>query len=158
MRKNKIYCVHFVPYSKPIIELVLSGSCQCSGSGALGHWLHCGLWLGSGDCQVFLFGIIIVKQASIDFLTNNICRTLGKVKTTGIEKGTLAAFEDFLCALIRGSYDVTDVLKDNGVISVCQVNRGRVNKKGFISNVAATSVEGSLNCHRPVRCRQAEEA
>ena len=56
---------------------------------------------------------------------------MGKVKTTGIEKGTLAAFEDFLCALIRGSYDVTDVLKDNGVISVCQVNRGRVNKKGF---------------------------
>ena len=49
------------------------------------------------------------------------CRTLGKVKTTGIEKGTLAAFEDFLCALIRGSFDVTDVLKDNGVISVCQV-------------------------------------
>ena len=47
-------------------------------------------------------------------------RTLGKVKTTGIERGTLSAFEDFLCALIRGSFDVTDVLKDNGVISVCQ--------------------------------------
>lgn len=43
----------------------------------------------------------------------------------------MAAFEDFLCALIRGSYDVTDVLKDNGVISVCQVNRGRMNKNGF---------------------------
>ena len=49
-----------------------------------------------------------------------IVRTLGKVKTTGIERGTLSAFEDFLCALIRGSFDVTDVLKDNGVISVCQ--------------------------------------
>ena len=48
-------------------------------------------------------------------------RTLGKVKTTGIERGTLSAFEDFLCALIRGSFDVTDVLKDNGVIIVCQV-------------------------------------
>ena len=56
---------------------------------------------------------------------------MGKVKTTGIEKGTLAAFEDFLCALIRGSYDVTDVLKDNGVISVCQVNRRRMKKNGF---------------------------
>ena len=43
------------------------------------------------------------------------------MKTTGIERGTLSAFEDFLCALIRGSFDVTDVLKDNGVISVCQV-------------------------------------
>ena len=51
----------------------------------------------------------------------HLCRTLGKVKTTGIERGTLSAFEDFLCALIRGSFDVTDVLKDNGVISVCQV-------------------------------------
>ena len=62
----------------------------------------------------------------------NICRTLGKVKTTGIEKGTLAAFEDFLCALIRGSYDVTDVLKDNGVISVCQVNR-RMRRKNLFT-------------------------
>ena len=43
------------------------------------------------------------------------------MKTSGIERGTLSAFEDFLCALIRGSFDVTDVLKDNGVISVCQV-------------------------------------
>ena len=43
------------------------------------------------------------------------------MKTTGIERGTLSAFEDFLCALIRGSFDVTDVLKDNGVITVCQV-------------------------------------
>ena len=60
-----------------------------------------------------------------------ICRTLGKVKTTGIEKGTLAAFEDFLCALIRGSYDVTDVLKDNGVISVCQVNRRMMKNNRF---------------------------
>ena len=73
-------------------------------------------------------------------LMNDICRTLGKVKTTGIEKGTLAAFEDFLCALIRGSYDVTDVLKDNGVISVCQVNR-RMRKKNrfrirFFSNIS----------------------
>jgi len=61
----------------------------------------------------------------IDFIVDSgwaqeIVRTLGKVKTTGIERGTLSAFEDFLCALIRGSFDVTDVLKDNGVISVCQ--------------------------------------
>ena len=48
-------------------------------------------------------------------------RTLGKVRTTGIERGTLSAFEDFLCALIRGSTDVNEVLKDNGVIIVCQV-------------------------------------
>ena len=50
-------------------------------------------------------------------------RTLGKVRTTGIERGTLSAFEDFLCALLRGSLDVNEVLKDNGVISICQVCR-----------------------------------
>jgi len=42
------------------------------------------------------------------------------VRTSGIERGTLSAFEDFLCALVRGSFDVTEVLKDNGVICICQ--------------------------------------
>ena len=32
-----------------------SGSVQCSGSGALGHWLHRGLGLGPGNCQVRYF-------------------------------------------------------------------------------------------------------
>ena len=29
------------------------------------------------------------------------CRTLGKVRTSGVERGTLSAFEDFLCALVK---------------------------------------------------------
>merc|ERR1712073_163614 len=72
-----------------------------------------------------LSNVLGVVPWVIDFIVDSgwaqeIVRTLGKVKTTGIERGTLSAFEDFLCALIRGSFDVTDVLKDNGVISVCQ--------------------------------------
>ena len=30
-------------------------------------------------------------------------RTLGKVRTSGVERGTLSAFEDFLCALVKVS-------------------------------------------------------
>merc|ERR1711976_936282 len=61
----------------------------------------------------------------IDFIVDSgwaqeIVRTLGKVRTTGIERGTLSAFEDFLSAIVRGSADVNEVLKDNGVIAVCQ--------------------------------------
>ena len=88
----------------------------------------------------------------------HLCRTLGKVKTTGIERGTLSAFEDFLCALIRGSFDVTDVLKDNGVISVCQVCvLSRTYEKYFILLFSATPTEGSVNSNCTVRCGQAEE-
>ena len=79
--------------------------------------------------------MIMAGLNKVILLMNNICRTLGKVKTTGIEKGTLAAFEDFLCALIRGSYDVTDVLKDNGVISVCQVNRRMMRKESLYNQI-----------------------
>merc|ERR1712045_797852 len=72
-----------------------------------------------------LSNVLGVVPWVIDFIVDSgwaqeIVRTLGKVRTSGIERGTLSAFEDFLCALIRGSFDVTDVLKDNGVISVCQ--------------------------------------
>jgi len=49
-----------------------------------------------------------------------IVRTLGKVRTSGVERGTLSAFEDFLCALVKGSQDVSEVLKDNGVVQICQ--------------------------------------
>ena len=36
-------------------------------------------------------------------LTSMIARTLGKVRTSGVERGTLSAFEDFLCALVKVS-------------------------------------------------------
>ena len=75
--------------------------------------------MGPGDCEVNIETLQSPLLASYH-QHHLIIRTLGKVKTTGIERGTLSAFEDFLCALIRGSFDVTDVLKDNGVISVCQ--------------------------------------
>merc|ERR1712142_358016 len=72
-----------------------------------------------------LSNVLGVVPWVIDFIVDSgwaqeIVRTLGKVRTTGIERGTLSAFEDFLCALIRGSTDVNEVLKDNGVIVVCQ--------------------------------------
>ena len=51
------------------------------------------------------------------------------MRTSGIERGTLSAFEDFLCALVRGSFDVTEVLKDNGVICICQVMKNSVQLK-----------------------------
>jgi len=72
-----------------------------------------------------LSNVLGVVPWVIDFIVDSgwaqeIVRTLGKVRTTGIERGTLSAFEDFLCALVRGSADVNEVLKDNGVITVCQ--------------------------------------
>ena len=80
------------------------------------------------------------------------------MKTTGIERGTLSAFEDFLCALIRGSFDVTDVLKDNGVISVCQVCvLLRTYEIYLILLFPATPTEGSIDSDCTIRCGQAEE-
>jgi len=72
-----------------------------------------------------LSNVLGVVPWVIDFIVDSgwaqeIVRTLGKVRTSGIERGTLSAFEDFLCALVRGSFDVTEVLKDNGVICICQ--------------------------------------
>ena len=49
-------------------------------------------------------------------------RTLGKVRPSRIERGTLSAFEDFLSALVRGNSEVAAVLKENGVMNVCQVS------------------------------------
>jgi len=64
----------------------------------------------------------------IDFIVDSgwaqeIVRTLGKVRTSGIDRTTLSALEDFLCQLVRGSPDVNDILKENGVISVCQTHQ-----------------------------------
>jgi len=53
-----------------------------------------------------------------------IVRTLGKVRpSSGIERGTLSAFEDFLSALIRGSPEVADKLNEMGISAVCQVHK-----------------------------------
>merc|ERR1711997_20410 len=64
----------------------------------------------------------------IDFIVDSgwaqeIVRTLGKVRTSGIDRTTLSALEDFLCQLVRGSPDVNDILKENEVISVCQTHQ-----------------------------------
>ncbi|XP_023331282.1 neurochondrin homolog [Eurytemora carolleeae] len=52
-----------------------------------------------------------------------IVRTLGKVRPSRVERGTLSAFEDFLSALVRGNSEVAAVLKENGVINVCQLHK-----------------------------------
>ena len=51
----------------------------------LTHWLKWSLGLDQHYCDWAL------------------CRTLGKVRTSGVERGTLSAFEDFLCALVKVS-------------------------------------------------------
>lgn len=53
-----------------------------------------------------------------------IVRTLFKVRPkTGIERGTLSAFEDFLTSLIRTSPEVAIVLHENGINHVCKMHR-----------------------------------
>jgi len=65
-----------------------------------------------------------------------IVRTLGKIRpVSGIERGTLSAFEDFLSALVRGSPDVAAVLKENGISSVCQIHKLR-ELSGVLEGVA----------------------
>jgi hypothetical protein len=43
------------------------------------------------------------------------------VRTSGIERGTLSAFEDLLSAMVRGSAGLVTLLKEDGIITVCQV-------------------------------------
>ena len=43
------------------------------------------------------------------------------MRTTGIERGTLSAFEDFLSALVKGSPELVTLLKEDGILTVCQV-------------------------------------
>jgi len=75
-----------------------------------------------------LSNVLAVVPWVIDFIVDSgwaqeIVRTLGKVRTSGVERGTLSAFEDFLCALVKGSQDVNEVLKDNGVVQICQAHQ-----------------------------------
>jgi len=75
-----------------------------------------------------LSNVLAVVPWVIDFIVDSgwaqeIVRTLGKVRTSGVERGTLSAFEDFLCALVKGSTDVNEVLKDNGVVQICQAHQ-----------------------------------
>jgi len=72
-----------------------------------------------------LSNVLSVVPWVCDFIVDSgwaqeILRCLGKVRTSRVERGTLQAFEDFLCALVKGSGDVTEILKDAGVIIVCQ--------------------------------------
>jgi len=72
-----------------------------------------------------LSNVLSVVPWVSDFIVDSgwaqeILRCLGKVRTSRVERGTLQAFEDFLCALVRGSNDVTEILKDSGVILVCK--------------------------------------
>ena len=48
---------------------------------------------------ITMFVVLIILLIMIDILCW--CRTLGKVRTSGVERGTLSAFEDFLCALVK---------------------------------------------------------
>jgi hypothetical protein len=66
-----------------------------------------------------------LKMIFVLQIRKNLClqslRTLGKVRTSGIERGTLSAFEDLLSAMVRGSAGLVTLLKEDGIITVCQV-------------------------------------
>jgi len=76
-----------------------------------------------------LSNVMVVLPWLADFIVDSgwaqeIVRTLFKVRPkTGIERGTLSAFEDFLSALIRTSPEVAIVLHENGINHVCKMHR-----------------------------------
>lgn len=105
-------CIHFPPF-------------QVSKAYA-GHWNDLvDLWfLGM---QV-LSSVLREVPWIVDFIlesgwSQEIVRTLGKVRKNGVDSSTKSAFEDLLCSLVRNSKDVNEELRKNGVIAVCQTHQ-----------------------------------